>query len=58
MSSNVFPLDGGCAGTCGIGGMSGGGKNKKKGGACDCIGYHNRKKLLSKRRLQSMFKSI
>jgi len=43
MSSNVFPLDGGCAGTCGIGGMSGGGKNKKKGGACDCIGYHNRK---------------
>ena len=42
MSSNVFPLDGGCAGTCGIGGMSGGGKNKKKGG-CDCIGYHKRK---------------
>lgn len=48
MSSNVFPLDGGCAGTCGIGGMSGGGKNKKKGGACDCIGYHNRKNCYQK----------
>lgn len=43
MSSNIFPLEGGCAGTCGIGGMGGGGGNKNKKGGCNCIGYHNRK---------------
>ena len=43
ITSNVFPLEGGCSGTCGIG-MSGGGKK----GGCNCIGRHTRKSCKQK----------